>query len=135
MADTVGERITDTFQFCQHAIPVPTIMTTDRILDATAHLTAAIKGVQEAPPDELEAIQAPRTLLLGEVPPTAPTPPQISAPCPINDDEPVFIWSPEEVQNPTHDVSINTPTSVPSRTGTPVIIDRIISVRTAVRIN
>jgi hypothetical protein len=59
MANTGGKPITDTFRFCHHAIPVPSIMATDRILDATARLTAAIEGVQEAPPDELAAIQAP----------------------------------------------------------------------------
>ena len=101
MAETGGERITGTFQFCQHAILVSTITATDRILDATARLTAAIKGVQEAPPDELAAIQALHTLLLRGVPTTAPTPPQISIPRPINGDEPVFIWSPEEVPHPT----------------------------------
>lgn len=78
MVDTGGERITNTFRFCHHAIPVPTIMATDRILHATACLTAAIEGVQEAPPDELAAIQALRTLLLGEVPPTEPTTPQLA---------------------------------------------------------
>jgi len=96
-------------------------MATDRILGATARLTAAIEGVQEAPPDEHAAIQALRTLLLGGVPLTEPTSPQNSTPRPINK-EPVFIWSPEEVQNPTRSVSINSPTSVPSRTGTSAII-------------
>ncbi len=123
MADTGSEHITDTFQFCHHAIPVPTITATDRILYATARLTAAIKSVQEAPPNELAAIQALGTLLLGEVPPTEPTSPQVRAPRPINDDEPVFIWSPENVQKPTRDVGINSPTSVPSRTGTLAIIE------------
>ncbi len=97
MADTGGERITNTFQFCHHAIPVPTITTTDRILHATARLTAAIAGVQEALPDKLNAIQALRTLLLGKVPPTEPTTPQVSALHPFHDEEPVFIWSPDQV--------------------------------------
>ena len=93
MADTDGDHITNTFRFCHHTIPVPGITATDRILDATARLTAAIEGVQEAPPDELAAIQALRTLLLGEVPPTAPctypSPPQANALRPIIDEEPV----------------------------------------------
>jgi hypothetical protein len=50
MADTGGERITDTFRFNHHSIPVPKITATNRILDATARLTVAIEGVQEAPP-------------------------------------------------------------------------------------
>ena len=58
MANTGGERITDTFRFNHHAVPVPRITATDRILDATARLTATIEGVQEAPPDELAAIEA-----------------------------------------------------------------------------
>ena len=57
MANSGGERITDTFQFCHLAIPVPSITATDRILDAMARLTAAIEGIQEAPHDELAAIQ------------------------------------------------------------------------------
>ncbi len=99
MADTDGERITATFQFCHHAMPVPTIMATDRILHATARLTATFEGVQEAPPDKLAAIQALQTLLLGEVPPTEPTTPQVSTPHPFHDEEPVFIWSPP-LKNP-----------------------------------
>jgi hypothetical protein len=61
MADIGGERVTDTFRYNHHAIPVPKITATDRILDATARLTVAIEGVQEAPPDELATIQALRT--------------------------------------------------------------------------
>ena len=43
MADTGGESITDTFRFNHHAVLVPRITATNRILDATAHLTAVIK--------------------------------------------------------------------------------------------
>jgi hypothetical protein len=91
MADIGGERVTDTFRYNHHAIPVPKITATDRILDATARLTAAIEGVQEAPPDELAAIQALRTLLLGEVPPPEPTPAPVNAPRPTIDEEHVEI--------------------------------------------
>ena len=35
MRDTGGERITDTFRFQQHALPVPHIMATDCIFQAT----------------------------------------------------------------------------------------------------
>ena len=68
MADTGGERITDTFRYNHHAIPVPKITATDRILDATARLTAAINGVQEAPPDELAAIESLRRSSLAKYP-------------------------------------------------------------------
>jgi hypothetical protein len=49
MANTGGKRITDTFQFKHHAIPVPEIMATNRIIDTTERLTAAIAGIQNAP--------------------------------------------------------------------------------------
>ena len=125
MADTGGERITDTFRFNHHAVPVPRITATDRILDATAHLTAAIEGVQEAPPDELAAIQALQTLLLGKVPPTAPTPTPVMAPHPIIDDEePVVIWNPDKVQQPAPNTGNKSPTSAPpSRRDLPAIIE------------
>ena len=124
MADTGGERITDTFRYIHHALPVPKITATDRILEATARLTAAIEGVQESPPDELAAIQALRTLLLGEVPPSAPTPPPIPAPRPIVDEEPVEIWSPNDVQQQTRATGPNSPASPPlNRQNLPAIIE------------
>jgi len=124
MADTGGERITNTFRYNQHAIPVPKITATDRILEATARLTAAIKGVQESPPDELAAIQTLRTLLLGEVPPIAPTSPPVKAPRPTIDEEPVEIWSPNDVQQPIHNISTNSPTRTPlDQRNLPAIIE------------
>ena len=74
-------------------------------------------------PDELAAIQALRTLLLGKVPPTAPTPPQANAPLTIIDKEPVVIWNPDEVQQPTRDGGANSPTSAPAQVNTPASID------------
>ena len=115
MADTGGKRITDTFHFCHQAIPVPSIAATDRILGATACLTAVIEGVQEAPLEELATIQTLQTLLLGKVPPTAPTPPQVHAPRPIINQEPVIIWSPDEVQQPTRNGGANSPMSALAR--------------------
>jgi len=118
------QRITDTFGYNHHAIPVPKITATNRILEATACLTAAIEGVQESPPDKLAAIQALRTLLLGEVPPIAPTSPPVQAPCPIIDEEPVVIWSPNDVQQPIRDTGTNSPASTPlSRRNLPAIIE------------
>ena len=105
-------------------IPVLKITATDRILDATARLIAAIEGVQEAPPDELAAIQALRTLLLGEVPPPEPTPAPVTAPHPTVDEEPVEIWNPDEVQHPARDTGTNSPASTPlSRQNLPAIIE------------
>ena len=56
MADTGGERITDTFKFKHHALPTLTITQADHIVDAAARLSSAIADAQTAPPDELEAI-------------------------------------------------------------------------------
>ena len=123
VADTGGKHITDTFRFCHHAIFVPTITATDRILHATARLTAAIAGVQEALPDKLAAIQALHTLLLDKVPPTEPTTPQVNTPHPFNEEEPVFIWSPYQVQPPTQNNVTISPISAPAHATTPAIIE------------
>ena len=74
MQDTGAERVTDTFRYQHHAIPVPHI-TTDRIITAARQLADAIQGVQEAPADEMAAIALLRFLLLGEALPPEPTPP------------------------------------------------------------
>jgi hypothetical protein len=96
MADTGGKRITDKFRFKHHAIPVPEITATNRIINATARLTAAIAGVQDAPPSKMEAIQSLCTLLLGKVAPfPPPTPSIIPTPPPstpvVKEDEPIII--------------------------------------------
>ena len=74
MKDSGAERVIDTFRFQHHAIPVPHITATDRIIVAARRLADAIKGVQEAPSDELAAIASLRHLLLGEALPPDPTP-------------------------------------------------------------
>jgi hypothetical protein len=127
MADTGGERITDTFRFKHHAlILVPEIKATNRIINATTRLATAIAGIQEAPPDKLEAIQSLRIFLLGEVallpypaPIILPTPPVIT---PTFDDKPITIWNPQEGQTspPLHEH--NTPNISPN-SNTPAIIE------------
>jgi hypothetical protein len=77
MADTGSKRIIDTFRFKHHAIPVPELMATDRIIDTTSILTTAIAGIQDAPPEEMEAIQSLSTLLLDKVAPLPPPAPSI----------------------------------------------------------
>ncbi len=57
--------MSDTFCFLHHTLPVPTISNTDRIVKATQHLVRTIDGHQDAPPDELRAIQQLRDLLTG----------------------------------------------------------------------
>jgi hypothetical protein len=100
MEGTGSERLTDTFRFKHHTMSVPTITPTDRIINATKHLTATVAGVQEAPPSKLEAIQNLRLLLLDEAPPLPipinplPVPP---APTPVHEDidnGPIHIWDP-----------------------------------------
>jgi hypothetical protein len=97
MADTGGKRITDTFQIKHHAISVPEITATDRIIGTTTRLIAAIAGIQDAPPDEMEAIQSHCTLLLVE-PLPLPTPsilPTTPSPTPlVSKDKPIIIWNP-----------------------------------------
>jgi hypothetical protein len=96
MANKGGERITNTFHFKHHAIPVPEITATNRIIDVTKRLPAAITGIQDAPPDKMEAIQSFCTLLLGKVAPLPPPTPSIlptpPPPTPVVDeDKPVII--------------------------------------------
>ncbi len=101
----------DTFRYQHHAIPVPAITATDRILEATCCLADAINGVQEAPLEEMAAIQSLRALLLGEETPQEPEPsPQPPRPeatlavsPPANtehNDPPIRMWNPQANKTP-----------------------------------
>jgi hypothetical protein len=100
-------------------------MATNRIINSITRLTATIAGIQDAPPDKMEAIQSLCTLLLGKVaqlpPPTPsilPTPPP---PTPMVDaDELVIIWNPHLVQPPlpTHNLDTN---NIDSNCNTPAL--------------
>jgi hypothetical protein len=105
MKDTGGECVTDTFRYQHHAIPVLAITANDRILEATRRLADAIKGVQEAPPDKMAAIQSLRALLLGKEtlqepdPSTKPRRPKaplaVSPPAETeHDNPPIRMWDP-----------------------------------------
>jgi hypothetical protein len=125
MANTDGERTTDTFQFKHYALLVPEITATNRIIETTTRLTAAIAGIQEASPNKMEAIQCLCTLLLGKIallPPLAasilPTPPVIA---PTFDDKSVTIWNPQEVQTSLPPHKHATPDISPN-SNTPAII-------------
>jgi len=143
MASTGGERLTDTFRFKHHVIRVPVITATDRIIKATAQLTNALAGVQEAPPDELQAIQALRVILLGEELPTpiqtlqttqAPNQsktlhqPPVQAPIqaaqptpPISiEEEPIYMWNPNAN---TTTANTGTPEQSPITANGPAIIE------------
>jgi hypothetical protein len=77
MKDMGSKHVMDMFCYQHHAILVLVITATNGMMEATWHLTDAINGVQEAPPDEMAAIQNLHTHLLGKVPPQEPeSPPQ-----------------------------------------------------------
>jgi hypothetical protein len=127
MADICGERITNTFQFKHHAIPVLEITAINRIIDATARLTAAIAGIQDAPPNEMEAIQSLCTFLLSKVallpPPTPRILPTPQEPTPLVDiDNTVIIWNPQLVQPSLPPFKRNTNDIIPNRI-TPAIVE------------
>jgi hypothetical protein len=126
MANTGGERMTDTFCFKHHAIPIPEITATNRIIDATTRLTAAIAGIQDSPPNEMEAIQSLCTLLLGEVAPLPPPTPSIlptpPPPTPVvEEDKPIIIWNPQLVQPALPTPNVNTDDFY-SKCNTPAIV-------------
>jgi hypothetical protein len=127
MAVTSGKRITNMFRFKHHVFPVPDITATNRIIDATTRLAATIAGVQEAPPDEMEAIQSLCTLLLDKVAPLhppapkiLPTPPVLTPMVDIN--KPIIIWNPQEVQTSPPPLKHNTHDIIPN-SNTPAMIE------------
>jgi hypothetical protein len=127
MANTGGKRITDTFRFKHHAIPVPEMMDTNRIIDTTERLSAAIAGIQDAPPNKMEAIQSLHTLLLGKVAPLTPPAqsilptPQESTPL-VDIDKPIIIWNPQVLQPSPPPLKHNTNNIIPNH-NTPAIIE------------
>jgi hypothetical protein len=126
MANTGGKRSTDTFHLKHHAITVPEITATNRIIDATTRLIAAIVGAQDASPDNMEAIQSLCTLLLSKIAPLStpaprilPTPPP-STPV-VEEDEPTIIWNPQLVQPAFLTPNVNTD-AIYSKRNTPAIV-------------
>jgi hypothetical protein len=126
MADMGGKRITDTFHFKHHTIPVPEITATDRIIDATTRLITAVAGIQDAPPNKMKAIQSLCTLLLGKVAPLPPpTPGILPTPPPptlgVEENEPIIIWNPQLVQPALPTPNVNTNNIYPN-CNTPAIV-------------
>jgi hypothetical protein len=123
--------LTNAFCFKHHTIAVPVITPTNQIIAATRHLTAAISGVQESPPDKLHAIATLRHILLGKTPPvsvpidTQPTQLLSQHFLDIIDKEPLHIWDPLAMQlPPVHTASVPTTNSTPKPTAPgPAIID------------
>jgi hypothetical protein len=127
MVATGSERITDVVQFKHHVIPVPEITATNRIIDATTRLTAAIAGIQDAPPNKMEAIRSLCTLCLGKVAPISPPAPSIvptpQPPTPLVDvDKPIIIWNAQLVQPSLPTLNHNT-YAINSNHSTPAIIE------------
>jgi hypothetical protein len=95
ICNTSDERITDTFCYKHHAIPVPEVTATNCILEATHHLTMAIEGIQKATPDKLQAIESLHHILLVKQIPQQPRPPP---PIPLHDSnidkELIHMWDP-----------------------------------------
>ena len=63
--DTGAVRLTDTFKFLHHTLPMPTVLDTDRIIKATQQLRLAIEGKQNTPVDKFGAIQHLQALITG----------------------------------------------------------------------
>jgi hypothetical protein len=133
MRDTGGKRITDTFRFQHHALPVHHITATDHILQATECLVDAIAGVQEAPPNKLAAITSLWALLLGkELPPepikalVAPNP--VTAPVEEMLPEeylPVIMWDPTNstTTKPRQEMRKSTPLALRDAPSNPTWIE------------
>jgi hypothetical protein len=118
VTDTGAVRITDTFKFLHHALPVPQVSSADRIVQATKDLRQAIDGATTSAPDELEAIKQLRALILG-TPPPPPLPEEIAPPeAPrLADVAPLPI--PQAIQNP---IQTDSPQESPPRRRGPQLI-------------
>ena len=67
MASTGAERMSNTVKFKHHAIAIPQLTPSERILEATRQLDDAIRQQpKRAPMDELTAIEFLRSVLLVE---------------------------------------------------------------------
>ena len=84
LTETGSVHLIDTWKFKHQVIKVPTVTPTDRIVQATRQLTAAIQGTNDTPPNELEAIEHLRALIMAGnssqplSTPSVPTPAKVS---------------------------------------------------------
>jgi hypothetical protein len=112
MEGTSSKQLTDTCCFKHYAMPVPVITPMDRIISTTQQLTDAIAGVQEAPPNKLQATATLCHTLLGELPPipipinlapsfvpTTPVAPIALSSLADTDNKPIHMWDPLHVPN------------------------------------
>jgi hypothetical protein len=127
MANTGGEKITNTFQFKHHALLMPKITSINRIINATTQLTAAISGIEEAPPNKMEAIQSLCTLLLVKVTPLPSPAPSILPTPPVGtptvNNKPVTIWNSQKVQTSPPAYKQDTPYIDPNSNAPAIIKD------------
>eukprot|EP01082_Thalassiosira_pseudonana_P004270 g3915.t1 g3915 contig14:1435-2889(-) len=112
VTDSGAVRITDTFKFLHHTLPVPQVSATDRIVKATKHLRQAINDNTTTALDELQAIEHLRALLLGR-----PQPP----PLPEAPVQPASPPQAEEIDLPPPEPQIAQPPAQPVQTGSPPV--------------
>lgn len=110
VTDAGAVRITDTFKFLHHTLPTPTVSATDRIVKATQNLRRAIDGNTTTAPDELQAIETLRALILG----TPQPPPLPESPVP-----PVPPPQADEIDLPAPEPILEQPSAQPVQTGSP----------------
>ena len=62
-------RTTDTWKYNHHSIQTPTVTPVDRIIKATKHLATEIQFHNDAPQDELQAIEHLQYFITGNIAP------------------------------------------------------------------
>eukprot|EP00970_Alexandrium_tamarense_P007123 scaffold1237_cov194-Alexandrium_tamarense.AAC.1 len=120
VTDAGAVRTTDTFKFLHHTLPVPTVSSTDRIVKATKHLRQAIDDSTTTAPDELQAIENLRALLLGS-PQPPPLPETFIQPASLPQAETSDLPPPEPqiAKPPVQTVQTGSPTGKPSHRQSP----------------
>jgi hypothetical protein len=120
VTDAGAVRTTDTFKFLHHTLPVPKVSSTDRIVKATKHLRQAINDSTTTAPDELQAIENLRALLLGspQPPPLPETSVQPDSP-PQAETSDLPPPEPQIAQPPVQSVQTGSPPVKPSHRQSP----------------
>ena len=120
VTDAGAVRTTDTFKFLHHTLPVPKVSSTDRIVKATKHLRQAIDDSTTTAPDELQAIENLRALLLGspQPPPLPETSVQPASP-PQAETSDLPPPEPQIAKPPVQSVQTGSPPGKPSHRQSP----------------
>jgi hypothetical protein len=120
VTDAGAVRITDTFKFLHHTLPVPKVSSTDRIVKATKHLRQAINDHTTTAPDELQAIEHLRALLLGN-PQPLPLPEAVQPASPLQAEEHASSLQAEENDLPPPEPQPAQPPAQPVQTASPPV--------------